>query len=442
MLTKLAGGIVNPGIVDVYPHPVQPRELNFSVAEVEWLTGMQVTQDEVADALRALQFGVEPASDGCTMRVTIPTFRQDIEESADLVEEVIRMLGYDRIPSTIPSGPLPEMVTDHWFEREQVVRNLLLGAGLNEIVSYPLTSRARLANLLAYPDKDAANVLLHIPAPSATQEAALSSSVITAEVSATSFDPRMIPAVVLANPLSADLEVLRLTLLSNLLETVQENSKRSHAGLRFFEVGRRYLPSVKRSELPDERRTVGFAISGPAAISWVPELSRPADFYDLRGIVETLLEGLKIRHYRFTPTLHPTYHPGRCAQVELAYNNENGDVIYHSVGVIGEVHPLVQQRYDLSQRIYMGELDLELLFAAIPTRLAYRPISRQQELIRDLALIVDEKVAAQSIQNDIVRHGSGLLRSVSLFDVYTGDPIPAGKKILRICWSIKLPIGH
>lgn len=439
LLAELAGGTVNPGIVDVYPQPVQPRELDFSVADVEWLTGMQVTQEEVAGALRALQFGVESNNDGRTLRVTIPTFRQDIEESADLVEEVIRMLGYDRIPSTIPSGPLPEAVIDRWFEREQVVRNLLIGAGLNEIVSYPLTSRVRMANLLAYPDKDAANVLLQVPAPSATHEATLSSSSSSTESSATAFDPRSIPAVVLANPLSADLEVLRLTLLSNLLETVQENSKRSHAGLRFFEVGRRYLPGLKRNELPDERRTVGFAISGPAAISWVPDLSRSADFYDLRGIVETLLEGLKIRNYRFTPTQHPTYHPGRCAQVELAYNNENGDVVYHSVGVIGEVHPLVQQRYDLAQRVYLGELDLELLFAAIPTRLAYRPISRQQELIRDLALIVDEKVTAQSIQNDIVRHGGGLLRSVSLFDVYTGDPIPAGKKNLTYMLVYQAP---
>jgi phenylalanyl-tRNA synthetase beta chain len=154
------------------------------------------------------------------------------------------------------------------------------------------------------------------------------------------------------------------------------------------------------------------------------------DFYDLRGVVENMLDGLRIRTYRFVPTQHPTFHPGRCAQLELAYVTEDGTESYRPVGVLGEVHPLVQQRYDLPHRVYLCELDMETLFSAVPKRLAYRTISRQQELIRDLALIVDASVAAQDIQDDIVRHGGELLRSVSLFDVYTGDPIPAGKKNL------------
>ncbi|BCL82771.1 phenylalanine--tRNA ligase beta subunit [Ktedonobacteria bacterium brp13] len=429
LLSALAGGKVHPGIVDIYPRPVQPRVLTFSIESVEWLAGMTVTQDEVVEALRSLQFGVEPAADQRTMQVTVPTFRQDIDEAADLVEEVIRMLGYDRIPSTIPSGPLPEPTIDRWFEREQELRTLLVGTGLNEVVSYPLTSRARMVNVLAHIDEASAHVLLQATIASGPQERALDAAATAVEKTDTQYDPLSLPAVTLANPLSADLEVLRVTLLSNLLELVQENSKRIRAGLRLFEIGRRYLPTGK-GKLPDERRTVGLALSGPTASSWLPELSRPMDFYDLRGVVENMLDSLRIRTYRFVPTQHPTFHPGRCAQLELAYVTEDGTESYHPVGVLGEVHPLVQQRYDLPHRVYLCELDMETLFSAVPTRLAYRTISRQQELIRDLALIVDAGVAAQDIQDDIVRHGGELLRSVSLFDVYTGDPIPAGKKNL------------
>ena len=429
LMVELAGGVVNPGVVDDYPRPVRPRALEFSTDEVEWLTSMRVTQDEVVNALRALDFAVVPDESGKKVSVTVPTYRSDIEEGADLVEEVVRLIGYDRIPSTIPTGPLPELILDDWFEREQEIRDRLVGSGLNEIVTYTLTSRARIVNLLAYPHKDAAQALLQTPDRSDVRaEAAIVAT--NASTATVPFDPATIHAVTLANPLSSDLEVMRLTLMSNLLETLQSNSRRNSAGLRFFEIGRRYLPAPDKLALPDERRSVSIALCGPARISWVPDLSRPADFYDLKGILETLLESLKIRHYRFTPTQHPTFHPGRCALLELASTMEDGEEVYRSVGVLGEVHPLVQQRYDLSHRAYLCELDLELLYAAVPERVAYQPISRHQELTRDLALVVDQRIASQAIQDDIIRHGGELLHSVNLFDVYTGEPIPPGKKNL------------
>jgi phenylalanyl-tRNA synthetase beta chain len=426
LMAELAGGTVHPGIVDAYPRPVQPRKLTFSIDEIEWLTSMKVTQDEAVGALRRLGFGVELDEQGRTMQVIVPTYRIDIEEGTDLVEEIIRLIGYDKIPSTIPTGPLPELVVDRWFEREQEVRTLLIGAGLNEIVTYTLTSRVRMVNLLAQADAASARYLLQ--APNGKQLSVVAKAETSTLVAP--FDPRSIPAVVLANSLSSDLEVLRLTLMSNLLETVQENSKRNKAGLRFFEIGRRYLPAGNAEDLPDERRTVGIALSGPAETSWMPELARPADFYDLKGVVETLLAGLNIRTYRFTPTQHPTFHPGRCALLELPLSSNADEETFGPVGVLGEVHPLVQQRYDLPHRAYLCELDLERLYEAVPTRVSYQAISRHQELTRDLALIVGQNVPAHDIQQVITQNGGELLRSVELFDIYTGDPIPAGKKNL------------
>ncbi|MBV9615454.1 MAG: phenylalanine--tRNA ligase subunit beta, partial [Ktedonobacteraceae bacterium] len=430
LLEELAGGKVHPAIVDIYPQPVQPRTIPFSIDEVAWLTGMQVTQDEVVNTLSALGFTVTPDEQGRKMLVTVPTYRSDIEEGADLVEEVIRLIGYDKIPSTIPSGPLPEPSIDTWFDREQEIRTLLIGAGLNEIVTYAMTSRARMVNLLAQADSASARHLLQAPVGAAGKAQTGVIETASASKAVATFDPHSLPAVVLVNPLSNDMEAMRLTLMSNLLETVQENSKRNRAGLRFFEVGRRYLPLGDSASLPDERRTVGIALCGPAEISWSSELSRPADFYDLKGIVERLLAGLKITHYRFTPTQHPTFHPGRCALLELPRTLGEGKETLSPVGILGEVHPVVQQRYDLPHRAYLSEIDLERLYAAIPTHQTYRPISRHQELTRDLAVVVDEQIPAQNIQDAIVRYGGELLRSVTLFDIYTGDPIPAGKKNL------------
>src|SRR5947209_2371038 len=431
LMADLVGGTVHPGIVDCYPHPVQARTLAFSIDEVEWLTGMKVTQHEAMEALQALGFAVVGDEQGKTMQVTVPTYRGDIEEGADLVEEVIRIIGYDKLPSTIPTGPLPEPQGESWFEREQEMRTLLVGAGLSEIITYTMTSRARMVNLLAQTDAASARVLLQAPIGKATNGAHNGAiAPVSTSKAVAPFDVRSIPAVVLTNPLSSDLECMRLTLMSGLMETMQENSKRNRAGLRFFEIGRRYLPADDVHRQPEERRSVGIALCGPAEISWVGELSHPADFYDLKGIVETLLGELHITDYRFTPTQHPTFHPGRCALVELPRLSSSGELVYSPIGVLGEVHPIVQKRYDLPYRAYLCELDLELLYAAVPARLVYQPISRHQELSRDLALVVDQQIPAQAIREAIIHSGGELLHSVTLFDVYTGEPIPAGKKNL------------
>lgn len=433
LMVELAGGVVNPGIIDVYPAPVKPRTIAFSTHEVEWLTGMKVTQNEVIDALQALHFEVvaDPDELGAKMLVTVPTYRSDIEEGADLVEEVLRMIGYDTIVGTIPTGPLPEPQGESWFDREQEIRTRLVGAGLNEVITYAMTSRARMANLLAQADASSVRFLSGsgIASSNDKQEHAVVTQARNGKTIAP-FEAQNIRAVVLANPLTSDLEAMRLTLMSGLLETVQENSKRNKAGLRFFEVGRRYIPSNDMHKQPDERRSVGIALCGPAEISWLPELGRPADFYDLKGIVEGLLDGLHIASYRFTPTLHPTFHPGRCALVEIPRLAGTGEEVFSPIGVLGEVHPLVQQRYDLPQRAYLCELDLEMLYAAVPSRLTYQAISRHQELTRDLAIVVEQQLSAQEVRDVIVASGGELLRSVTLFDIYTGEPIPEGKKNL------------
>ena len=206
LMVELAGGTVHPGVVDAYPHPVQPRTLPFSTDDVAWLTSMQVTQSEVTEVLSRLGFEVATDELSSTMQVTVPTYRTDIEEQADLVEEVIRLIGYDKIPSTIPTGPLPEAQLDRWFQREQTIRNALVGAGLTEIVTYTLTSRARMLNVLAHADSNSARYLLQSPVGSSHPGSAqgphprpLQPPVQPTQTAVAPFEAHSLPAVVLAN---------------------------------------------------------------------------------------------------------------------------------------------------------------------------------------------------------------------------------------------------
>ncbi len=472
MMVELAGGTVAPGRVDFYPEPVQRRKLPFTPDEVEWLTALRVTQDEIVQRLGALGFGVEPEENSARVLVTVPTWRWDIEESADLVEEVAREIGYDKIPSTIPQGELPEPLRVSWFEREEFVRDVLVGRGLTETVTYPLTSRATMAKLfspqllaagnagvgtlllsgpdsvarLAPPLPTGTSALQAPPLPTGTSalqappQPAGTSALQAPPQSGVALAPEQVPAIVLANALSSELEAMRLTLMGSLLTVLRENAKHESAGLRFFELGRRYLPTPEMAEgtgLAEERRTLGIVLSGPAEISWAGA-ARDADFYDLKGVVESLLAALKVSRYRFTAIQHPTFHPGRCALLEVAVANdapaqalaETGAGAWQRVGILGEVHPEVQEAFDLPRRAYLAELDLERLYAGVPGRITYQGFSRYPAVTRDLAMVVGQEVPAQAVQTLIWATGGALVRSVALFDVYTGEPIPAGKKSL------------
>lgn len=452
LLVELAGGTVAPGIIDIYPHPVQPRTLRFSTGEVEWLLGYPVTPSEAADALLALQFGVELDEGGEGMTVTIPTWRGDVQESADLVEEVARVLGYDRITGTIPAGPLPEPQRESWFARQERIRDIMTGAGLREVVTYPLTSRATMLNIL-HDSSNAAPLLLGAVDTLAStgngavahQESATSvkgkkpkKATASAETSPTAsatalpvLAPEQLPVVLLQNPLSSKQETLRLTLLVSMLEALSENARQGAQTVRFFEVGRRYVPTAgmaNGSELPIERRSLSVALFGPIGDEW-QHTQRQQDFFDLKGIADYLLREMHITGARYTPTQHPTFHPGRCALIELPINADPGAPVWPA-GILGEIHPDVARRFDLPQRAYALEVDIERIFAAAPEHFHAQPISRYPALTRDLAVVVRRDVAESDVAEAIRTAGGDLVQSVTLFDVYEGAPIPPEQRSL------------
>jgi phenylalanyl-tRNA synthetase beta chain len=440
LLAELAEGTVAPGIIDIYPNPVKPRTLPFHIDDVAWLLGYTVTPSEAADALTALQFGVELEGDSGGMTVTVPSWRGDVKESADLVEEVARVLGYDRITGSIPAGPLPDPQVGSWFARQERLRDILAGLGLHEIITYPLTNRAAMLNILA-DQGDTAPLLLgtgasvaQLAAPKAAKakggkREAANAAPANTNLPALTVD--QLPTVTLANALSSRQDTLRLTLLVSLLETLGENVRQGAAQIRLFEIGRRYIPQPAQgseAQLPLERRSLGIILAGPVGDEWLGD-QREQDFFDLKGIVEGLLRTLGIQGARYTPTQHPTFHPGRCALVELPVSTEAGAPT-SPAGILGELHPEVAKRYELTKRGYALELDLERLFAAVPAERHATPISRFPALTRDIAVVVGRDVPAADVADAIRAAGGELARSVALFDVYEGAPIPPDQRSL------------
>ena len=354
--------------------------------EVRRLLGMKLSRQRIVDALESLGFSCKPGKGSAPIHVTVPYYRLDVEMAADLVEEVARVVGYDRIPSTLLSDELPPQRRNFALEGEHHVRDILIGCGLTEVITYSLTNLESVAKL--DPEQKAV-------------------------------DPS--PYIRLANPLSSEREYMRRTLMNSLLETLRDNLRFTDR-VALFEIARVYLTQAGQ-ELPEEPRRLSIVISGPRhPVTWSGTSSERLDFYDLKGIVETLLDHLYLTNRSFVPTEHPTFQSGRVAKVLI------GDT---EIGIMGEVHPLVRENYDLpAQRVCLLEFDLEALLAQVPLSYYYQPLSRFPAVTQDLALIVDENVPASLVHDVIVKAGGKLLQRVELFDVYRGEQIPPGKKSL------------
>ncbi len=397
LIVETAGGRAEPAYADCYPAKRSPTVLRLEESEVVRVLGIGFGVPREAETLRALQFEVRE-QDG-SMAVTVPPHRPDVTRPADLVEEVARIIGYDAIPTTQLHGPMPEPAPSADLEWEGRVRNLLVGCGLTEIVTYSLTSRERLAKLMPV-DGEGPDDL-----GGATGERLI--------------DVRT-PPLLLANPLSVEMECLRTTALGSILETLGQNLRHTDRDLLLFEVGRSYLP--RDGELPEERRSVTIAMGAyRSGMTWGSR--RETDFYDLKGVVETLLERASVPEVAFIAARHPTFHPGRCAVAVAGPGRE-------VVGILGEVNERVARQFDIEERAYAAALDFERLLPMFSPAREVQSFSRFPELVQDLAVVVDEDVPSGELEAWIRRAGGRLVRRVELFDLYRGAPIPDGKKSL------------
>ncbi len=413
LLAEVAGGVTRPIYGDVYPDKPQPKRIDLDPAYVNRLLGIEIPVEEQVRILRALGFGVteiggaaEQGSTGASaplppcppapLHVSVPSHRQDVHIAADLVEEIGRIYGYDRLPTTLLDDELPPQRRNVALEGEEKVRDILVGAGLDEVITYSMIDVRDEARLQTF------------------------------EVSETS---KVWPHVTVLNPLTAERGHLRRTLLPSLLNTARANLRFTDR-VAIFELGRVFYPRPAET-LPAEPRRVSAVLVGPReAVTWLAHDATPLGFFDLKGVAETLVARLGLDG-KWERGEHPALHPGRTAKL-LVGGAE--------VGVLGELHPLVRQAFDLpEQPVAVMELDLDALLAAWGAAGEMVMLSTQPPVYEDLALIVDETVPAAQVAELIRQTGGKLLTGVRLFDVYRGGQIPAGKKSLAYALIYQAP---
>jgi len=400
LMRLLAGGTIAQGMVDAYPRRADPVVIELSPAEVERSLGMALGTEQLAGILRSLEFvcqvvGAEPSG---IVRVTVPEHRTDCELPADLIEEVARIYGYDRMPVTTMADQLPPQRGNRDLELEEAVRDILVACGLQEVITYTLTTVARESVVLAH---------------SALVECSAADTHLT-----------------ITNPITQERAVLRQRLLTTVLETAAANL-RHRDRVALFEVGKVFLP-LAGEDLPAEPRRLSLVMSGPREERhWLASGGPELDFFDLKGVVEALLARLHVDKPEYEAAQVAGFQEGRVARLRV------GDV---EIGVLGEVTAGVREAFGLpSVRVAAAEFDVEALLAQVPKTWFVQHVSPYPAVLQDLAVIVDDDMPASRVQELIVEAGGALLKKVFLFDLYRGEPIPAGRKSLAFSLSFQSP---
>jgi phenylalanyl-tRNA synthetase beta chain len=396
-MAEWGGGQIAAGLVDAYPKLAFDPTVSVRPQDVRRHLGIDLSTREIAELLSKLEF--ECRIQGETVLAKTPPHRLDIGEGliglADVLEEIARMYGYDNIQSTRLADTLPPQRNNPSLENEEKVKNILAGLGLQEVITYRLTSPEKEARLL--PDNRPQDDL---------------------------------PYVRLQNPITPERVVMRHSLLASVLEILERNTRLSER-LALFEVGPVFIPQAGQ-ELPDEPARLAIALSGlRSEPAWDKSETSNMDFFDLKGILEALLAEIHLPDLSFEPASQPSYHPGKCASLK------SGQTVF---GVFGELHPLVKQHFDFAPApVLAAEIDLELLMKLATVRYEIKPVPVFPPVLEDIAVIVDEQVPATGIVDVIRQAGGKLLADVRLFDTYRGEQIGAGKKSMAYALTYMAP---
>ncbi|WP_053218968.1 phenylalanine--tRNA ligase subunit beta [Virgibacillus senegalensis] len=382
LLSEYAEGTVLQGPVEFDQLDLSEASVEVSTDKVNERLGTEISTEEIADILRKLHFDYKQSSG--VFVVSVPTRRGDITLFEDMVEEIARIYGYDNLPYTLPAGAgqAGGLTPRQLLKRE--IKHYMEGAGLMEAITYSLTSKQRAETLVS---------------PEIREQAAES--------------------IRLSMPMSEEHSNLRLSILPELLASFAYNTARKQANLAYYEAGTVFVsPSgEKLSEQPQELLRLAGAVTGDWFIHPWQQEKKQVDFFLIKGIVEGLLDKLGVTA-AFKQAKIPGMHPGRTAQVHIGEQ---------SIGFIGQLHPSLQQSYDLKDS-YVFDLDLEALLDHANSEPTFSKIPRFPSVSRDIALVVDQEKPAGDIKTTIKEQGGSLLKDVQVFDVYQGEHLPAGKK--------------
>lgn len=368
LVELLGAGEVVGGIIDVDHADHAPAVLTLEPDWINRFLGIDVDAEEMRRILRSLEFTV--VGD----KITVPSWRADVEHKADIAEEIARFYGYNKIPVTSIRGSAQGMLTEKQkFERRMV--GVLIAQGLYEITTYTFVSPKTY-------DK------LRLPADSPLRR-----------------------SVEILNPLGEDTSVMRTTALGSMLDILSKNYNNRNPKAALFELAKEFIPGENADVLPTELEAITAGLYGEGF-----------DYYSIKGVAEALLEEAGIRDFDVTPVGdNPVFHPGRCASISV-----NGETL----GILGEVHPLVAQNYEINARCYLMRLSLPSLLKNAAPAGVYHPLPRYPASARDLALLCSDELPVQAIEKAIRAAVPDILESAELFDVYRGSQIPEGKKSL------------
>ncbi|MEX1328150.1 MAG: phenylalanine--tRNA ligase subunit beta [Desulfobacterales bacterium] len=388
LMVELGGGSLVEGIIDEYPKPQTLNSVDLSVKRTHRLLGITPDTGQIKNLLESIEFKIENMrSEDGDERLTVvpPTFRVDISRPEDLMEEVARLSGYNNIPTTFPAMPAEGRTSDPSLGLRNRIKRLMNGFGFTEAITYSFASE-RTGDRLRLKDQDARRNYLHI-----------------------------------LNPLTEDQTIMRTSLVPGLIEATVHNIARQVKSLKLFEVGRIYIKS-DRQDLPLEPEILAALWTGTRSDTSWHQGEIPCDFYDIKGCAEALIRALKIDKARFTklPDESCEYtRPGHTAQIIIAGRQ---------VGIVGEIHPLVRDNFDLKQTAFIFELELDKIMSLIPSDAVSRPIPRFPAIYRDITIIIDRGIETQTVLQAVDDIGENLVERLHLFDVFEGDPIAAGKK--------------
>lgn len=382
MMADIAGGTVAAGVIDEYPAPKQPLNITLRAERLNTLVGQEIPLEEAAAILGRLGFGVEPGVD--ELSIIVPTFRPDVTREVDLIEEVLRIFGMERIAPALPGGRKRIGGLTREQHLHQRIGQTMRACGLNETMTYPFSDPRDLEKLGFELDEEEVLVELH-------------------------------------NPMSSEQSVLRPTLIAGLLNVVATNINKGVHNVALYEMGKTFKSALGRKTPKETERALGILTGSWNEAGW-NDPATPLDFFDAKGVVENIAHALCIDRLRFEAGERPWLQPGRSANILLGKN---------VVGWIGEIHPLVAQRFDIEAPVIAFELEVEKFIKASKPARDFVVPPRYPALELDIALVVDEEVTAESIQQRLTSLGKKTpLAEVRLFDVYRGKGVEEGKKSL------------
>jgi len=387
LILETAGGQLAGEVVDAYPNPAQPKSLSLHFSKSKDLLGIGISHAEQISYLTRLGLAVTKQEPGeCTF--SLPTWRVDLKREVDLIEEVGRLFGVDKIPATPPRGALGANVFDAVYDQIAEARRILTGLGLNEAQGQTLIAHAE----------------CRVP---------------SAEL------------VALANPLSSDMDVLRPSLLPGLVHSLRHNVSRKNYDVALFEIGRVFQRAGSPSGAPKEERRVAIALTGQRALPFWSGGERDAKFdaYDLKGLVEEFLEQFGLRGVAFGKRGEST-----ALFLESAAVSLGGRV---PLGELGQLQPVLAKKYDLRDAVFLAEFSLDFLLAKRNSAKSFKPLPQFPPSRRDVAMLLTESVTHEAVLQSVKQAKAANLESVELFDVFRGQGIPAGHKSLAYAFTYR-----